>query len=172
MLRRQPYQRWLAFLGFLLAAVYLTAPIHSALSFRLIGTDSGDAYEVARQIWWYKSALQVGDDVFEQSLLAFPEGYPAVNLWANPLQFFPMWLIAFVFPLPVAYNIGVWLTLALNGWCMYALARRKLGTPYRFPAFIAGLAFILFPALQGLVLGGRVGLLVLWPAPLFVFFLV
>ena len=171
MLRRQPYQRWLAFLGFLLAAVYLTAPIHSALSFRLIGTDSGDAYEVARQIWWYKSALQVGDDVFEQSLLAFPEGYPAVNLWANPLQFFPMWLIAFVFPLPVAYNIGVWLTLALNGWCMYALARRKLGTPYRFPAFIAGLAFILFPALQGLVLGGRVGLLVLWPAPLFVFFL-
>ncbi|MYE27666.1 MAG: hypothetical protein F4X87_10735 [Chloroflexi bacterium] len=171
MLRRQPYQHWLALLGFLLAAVYLTFPIHSTLSSRLIGADSGDAYEVARQIWWFKSALQAGDDVFEQSLLAFPQGYPSVNLWANPLQYFPMWLFAFLLPLPVAYNIGVWLTLALNGWCMYALARRKLGTPYRFPAFIAGLAFILFPAMQGNVLGGRVGLLVLWPAPLFVFFL-
>ena len=171
MLRRQPYQRWLALLGFLLAAVYLTAPIHSALSTRLIGADSGDAYEVARQIWWFKSALQAGDDVFEQSLLAFPEGYPAVNLWANPLQFFPMWLLAFIFPLPAAYNIGIWLTLVLNGCCMYALARRQLGTPNRFPAFIAGLALIVFPALQGQVLGGRVGLLVLWPSPLFILFL-
>ena len=171
MLRGQPYQRWLALLGFLMAAIYLTSPVHSALSSRLIGADSGDAYEVARQIWWFKFAIQTGEDVFEQSLLAFPEGYPAVNLWANPLQYFPMWLISFFMPLPAAYNIGVWLTLALNGWGMYALARRKLGTPYRFPAFVAGLAFMLFPALQGLVLGGRVGLLVLWPAPLFVFFL-
>lgn len=171
MLRPQAYQRWLALLGFLLAAVYLTSPIHSTLSSRLIGADSGDAYEVARQIWWFKSALQAGDDVFEQSLLAFSEGYAAVNLWANPLQFFPMWMLAFILPLPAAYNIGVWLTLALNGWCMYGLARRMLGTPNRFPAFMAGLAFILFPAVQGLVLGGHVGLLVLWPAPLFVLFL-
>lgn len=171
MLRRRHYQRWLALLGFLLAAIYLTAPIHSALSSRLIGADSGDVYEVARQIWWFKFAIQTGEDVFEQSLLAFPEGYVAVNLWANPLQYFPIWLLAFILPLPAAYNMGVWLTLALNGWCMYALARRKLGTPYRFPAFMAGLAFILFPAVQGLVLGGRVGFLVLWPMPLFVFYL-
>ena len=33
LLRRQPYQPWLAMLLYLLAALYLTAPIHSAIDF-------------------------------------------------------------------------------------------------------------------------------------------
>lgn len=168
---RQPYQLWLAIIAYLLAALYVTAPIHSALSSRFLGGEAGDVYESARHIWWYKTALQTGEDVFHHSLLGYPEGFPAADLWANPLKFFPMWLFAYLAPLPLAYNAGVLLTLVLNGWSMYVLARRMIASPYRFPAFIAGLVFILFPAIQGQVLNGRIGLLVQWPAPLFILYL-
>ena len=146
----------------------MMAPIHSELSSRLVGGDSGDTYEVARQIWWFQTALQSGQDVFEQSLLAYPEGYPAVELWANPLRYFPMWLLAFIMPLPAAYNIGAILTLTLNGWAMYALARRMLGSSNRLPAFIAGLVYVAFPTMQGFLVEGQVGMLVQWPVPLVV----
>ena len=171
LLRRQPYQPWLALLLYLLAALYLTAPIHSAMTSRFVGAETGDTYDVVRQVWWFKTAIQNGDNIFEQSLLAYPEGFRAVRLWANPLQFFPMWLFAFFAPLPAAFNVGVLLTLMLNGWSMYLLARRKLTTLSRFPAFVAGLVFIFFPTLQGYLLDGRIGMLALWPLPLLILYL-
>lgn len=171
LLRRPPRQQWLAILLYLLAALYLTAPIHNALTSRLIGAETGNTYQVVRQVWWFKTAILNGDDIFEQSLLAYPEGFRAVRLWANPLQFFPMWLFAFFLPLPAAFNAGVLLTLMLNGWSMYALARRKLSTSSPFPAFVSGLVFIFFPTLQGYLLDGRIGMLALWPLPLLILFL-
>jgi len=72
---------------------------------------------------------------------------------------------------PVAFNAGVLLTLTLNGWSMYVLARRKLTTSNRFPAFVAGLVFIFFPTIQGHVLDGHIGMLALWPLPLLILFL-
>ncbi len=171
MLRRQPYQPWLAILGYLLVALYVTAPIHSELSSRFLGGDAGDVYEMARHIWWYKTALQNGEDVFHHALLGYPVGFRAAQLWANPLQFFPMWLLAYFLPLPAAYNFGLILTLVLNGWSMYTLARRRLATANRLPAFFAGLAFILFPTIQGRLFEGHAGLLAQWPLPLLILFL-
>ena len=171
MLRRQPYQTWLALLGYALAALYLAAPIHGAIASRFLGGETGDVYEAARHIWWIKTALQGGYDVFEHSLLAYPEGTPAAQLWAHPLQWFPMWVFTFILPLPTAYNFGALLTLALNGWSMYFLARRKLATTQRFPAFIAGLVFMSLPTIQGHLLEGQVGLLVQWPVPLLIMYL-
>ena len=171
MLRRQPYQPWLAILLYLLAALYLTAPIHNALTTRFLGGDAGDVYEMARHVWWYKTALQNGEDVFHHSLLGYPEGFRAVQLWANPLQFFPMWLFALFVPLPAAYNIGLLLTMSLNAWSMYVLARRMIAITQRFPAFVAGLVFMLFPTLQGHLFEGHAGLLVQWPLPLLILFL-
>ena len=171
MLRRQANEPWLAIFCYLLVALYLTAPIHGELATRFLGGDSGDVYEMARHVWWYKTALQTGEDIFEHSLLGFPEGFPAVQLWANPLQFFPMWLFAFVMPLAAAYNIGVLLTLVLNGLSMYVLARRKLPGSSQFPAFVAGLVYMTLPTLQGHLFDGHAGLLVQWPVPLFVLFL-
>lgn len=171
LLRRQPYQPRLVVLLYLLAALYLTAPIHSAMTSHFIGAESGDTYDAVRQIWWFKTALQNGDDIFEQSLLAYPEGFRAVRLWANPLQFFPIGLFAFFLPLSAAFNVGVLLTLMLNGWSMYVLARRKLTSLSRFPAFVAGLVFIFFPTLQGYLLDGRIGMLALWPLPLLILYL-
>ena len=170
-LRGKRYQGWLVVLLYLLAALYLTAPIHSALTLRFVGAETGDTYDVVRQVWWFKTALLNGDDIFEQSLLAYPEGFRSVRLWANPLQFFPMWLFAFFLPLPAAFNAGVLLTLTLNGWSMYVLARRRLTAMSRFPAFVAGLVFIFFPTLQGYLLDGRIGMLALWPLPLLIVYL-
>lgn len=170
-LRRQSGQPWLTLLLYLLAALYLTAPIHSAMTARFIGAETGDTYDLVRQVWWFKTAILGGEDIFDQSLLAYPEGFRALRLWANPLQFFPMWLFAFFLPLPAAFNVGVLLTLTLNGWSMYVLARRKLTTMSRFPPFVAGLVFIFFPTLQGYLLDGRIGMLALWPLPLLILYL-
>jgi len=168
LLRRELQQAWLIIVCYALAALYLAAPIYSALSSRFLGADSSDVYEIARHIWWFKSALLSGDDLLAHSLLDYPEGSPAVRIWAQPLQLFPAWLFAFFLPLATAYNFAVLLTLALNGWSMYLLARRTLSTSNRFAAFIAGLVFLSFPAIQGQLLDGHVGLLAQWPAPLLI----
>ena len=171
MLRRQPYQHWLAIFAYCLVALYVTAPIHSELSSRFLGGDAGDVYEMARHIWWYKTSLQNGEDVFHHSLLGYPAGFRAVQLWVNPLQFFPSWLFAFFLPLPAAYNIGLLLTFVLNGLSMYVLARQKLGAASSLPAFFAGLVYMVFPTIQGHLFEGHAGLLAQWPLPLFILLL-
>lgn len=161
----------LPILIFLLVALYLTAPALDSFSSSFLGHESGDAYKMARHIWWYKTALQNGDDVVGQSLLGYPEGYTLFRLWTNPLQFFPMWLFAFFMPLAAAYNLGLVLTLVLNGLSMMVLARRWLPPQHEFPAILAGLVFMIFPAMQGHLAAGHAGLLAQWPAPLFILLL-
>lgn len=171
MLSRRNIQRFLPALVYLLVSLYLLASTLGTFSTRFIGSDSGDVYEMARHIWWYKTALQNGHDVFQHDLLGHPEGFPAIQLWAHPLQFFPCWLFAFFMPLAAAYNLGIILTMALNGCAMYLLARRRLATNQRFPAFLAGLVFMLFPAIQGHLFGGHFGLLTQWQLPIFIILL-
>ena len=171
MLGRIDGRPWLPALAYLVVALYLLASSLGSFSTRFIGSDSGDVYEMARHIWWYSSALRGGQDIFQHELLGHPEGFPAIQLWAHPLQFFPCWLLAFFMPLAAAYNVGIILTLVLNGCAMYLLARRRLLTNQRFPAFLAGLIFMLFPAIQGHLFGGHFGLLAQWQLPLFIIML-
>ena len=170
-LSRWRYAPWLAALGYLLLALYMTAPIHDSFSTRFLGGATSDVYEMARHIWWYKTALQTGADIFQHSLLGYPDGFPALQLWAHPLQFFPMWLFAFAMPLAAAYNLGIILTLTLNGWSMYLLARRRIPTDLRWPAFFAGLVYMTFPIMQGHLFDGHAGLLAQWPLPLCILWL-
>ena len=171
MLRQMKYRRPLAILIYLLVAIYLAAPIHTSLSSQFLGGDTSDVYVIARHVWWYKTAIETGEDVFVHSTLGYPDGIPAIQLWANPLQSFPMWLLAFMMPLAAAYNISLLVTLVLNGWSMYVLARRRLSTSHHFPAFIAGLIFMVFPTIQGHLFAGHAGLLVQWPLPFFIIYL-
>ena len=126
---------------------------------------------MARHVWWYTQAPQAGENVFYQSLLAYPDGFEAVLLWANPLQFFPMWLFALFMPLALAYNLGILVTLTLNGWSMYLFARYRLSRSRLVPALIAGLIYMVFPVFQGHLYAGHVGLLAQWPVPLLLYFL-
>ena len=171
MTRQDRYRQLAPILTLVLVALYLTGPALSTFSTRYLGAEAGDAYKMARQIWWFKTALQQGEDIFGQSLLGHPEGYTLFRLWSNPLQFFPMWLFAFFMPLTAAYNLGLVLSLALNGISMLLLARRWLPPQHEFPAVMAGLVFMAFPALQGHLIAGHAGLLAQWPAPLFLLFL-
>ena len=171
MIRRLETRHWLPILVYLLVALYITSPVIGSFSTRFLGGETGDVYKMARHIWWYKTALQNGDDIFQQSLLGHPAGYAATQLWANPLQFFPMWLFALAMPLAAAYNLGLILTLLLNGLSMLLLARRWLSTQHDFPAMLAGLVFMIFPTMQGHLFAGHAGLLVQWPVPLLIIFL-
>ena len=164
--RRIPRHLILSGLAYLLVALCLCLPVLPSLSTRFLGSTGSDVYEMAHHIWWFKTALQNGENVFWHSLLGYPDGFAVVQLWANPLQFFPAWLFAFVMPLPMAYNVTILLTLTLNGWAMYALARRRLPKGHRIPAWMAGLVFMVFPIFQGHLYAGHLGLLAQWPLPL------
>ena len=170
-MRRLDYRLALPVVAYALVAVYLASPVIGSFSTRFLGGETGDVYEMARHIWWYKTAVQTGEDILTQSLLGHPEGFAAIQLWAHPLQFFPYWLFAYVMPLASAYNLGIILTLCMNGASLFLLARRWLPTEQAFPPFFAGLVFMVFPAMQGHLFDGHIGLLAQWPLPLFIIFL-
>jgi len=168
-LKQIPRHHVLVYLLYLLVAIGVTYPAVTSLSTAFIGGDTSDAYEMARHVWWFKTAIQTGEDIFWQSNLGYPEGFSGVTLWANPLQFFPMWVFTFVMPIATAYNITILLTMALNGWAMYFLARHRLGHEHHTPALIAGLIFMIFPVFQGHLFDGHAGLMVQWGVPLLVY---
>lgn len=167
----------LVFLGYLGVSIFITWPLVTDLSGQLIGHDTSDAYEMGHHIWWFKYALQNGQPLFYQSLLAYPDGIQGISLWSNPLQFFPAWAFAFFMPIATAYNVTILLTMALNGLAMWWLVRYLLqrASPSmsnddysEIPALFAGLVFLAFPIFQGHLFGGHAGLMVMWPVPLLV----
>ncbi len=162
----------LVFLLFLLLALLITFPLVLHLGDQAAGYPDSDAYEMLRNVWWFKTALQSGQEPFFQPLLGYPDGIEGITLWANPLQFFPMWLFAFFLPLAAAYNLTIVLTMALNGWALYgllwALLDGRHNPQVRPAAILGGAVFLAHPVMQGHLAGGHAGLLVMWGAPLLV----
>jgi hypothetical protein len=169
LIKRIPRHHVLAFLLYVLVAIGVTYPVITSLTTQFLGGDTSDAYEMARHVWWFKTAIQNGNDIFWQSTLGYPEGFSGVTLWANPLQFFPMWLFAFVMPLAMSYNITILITMALNGWAMYVLAQHRFQHEHHTPALIAGLIYMIFPIFQGHLFDGHAGLMVQWAVPLLIY---
>ena len=155
--------------GFYLGiALVITWPLVTILGTHFLGHPFGDTYEYVRHIWWFQHALQTGQPLFDQPLLGYPTGLNGAWLWAIPLQSFPAALFALILPLPAAFNITLLLRLALNGWSMFVLVRHL--TINRFgPALLAGVVFMIFPTFQGQLAAGHIGLLALWPVPLFIY---
>lgn len=156
-----------AYLLFLGVAVVITWPLVTVFSTRFVGHPFHDAYEYARHIWWIKYALQTGQPLFEQPLLAYPDGLNGALLWSYPLQSFPAGLFSFVMPLPAAFNLTLLLRLAFDGWAAYWLARYLTGA--YAPALVGGLVFMAYPTVQGQIGASHIGLLVLWPAPFYTY---
>lgn len=150
---------------YVLAAALVTWPLLAHLSSRLYGDFLTDTYQTARHMWWIKHALQTGQSVFFQPALGYPEGLHGAWLWANPFEYFPGWLLAFVMPLAAAANLSLLCHLVLNGWAMHRLILVLTGA--RLPALLAGLIFLAYPAAQGRIYGGHPGVLALWPVPLY-----
>ena len=154
------------FLLYLSLALLITAPTILSPTTQFMGGSTSDAYEQVRHVWWFKEALQTGQSPFWQSNLGYPEGFSGVSLQADTLQFFPMWLFAFVMPLALAYNLGIWLTMALNGLAFYILAKDRTGSDWG--AFLGGVIYLTAPIMQGHLFEGHAGLLVQWPVPLYI----
>ncbi len=152
---------------YLIVAIVVTWPLVTVLSTRLVGHPFGDSYEYARHIWWIKNILQTGGPLFHDSLLAYPDGLGNSWLWGNPLQSFPAWLLAFIMPLPAAFNLPLLFNLALNGWAVYWLVAYL--TEQRSAAWLAGLVFLAYPTFQGQLAAGHTGLLVLWGIPFYTY---
>lgn len=175
----------LVFAFYFAITLVVTYPLVTVFSTRMVGHPLGDAYEYTHHIWWMKTALQSGQDPFFMPNLVSPQGVAAPLLWSVPLQSFPAWLFAFVLPLPAAFNLQLLLTLALNGWSLFFLVRYLLRSlalrahhavplqaTHAFPvapALLAGVVFMLYPAFQGQLGAAHVGLLTLYPVPLYTY---
>lgn len=147
-------------------ALLITFPAMLNATTQVMGGTTGDNFEMLRNIWWFKFALQTGEPLYYQTYLGYPQGFSSLILAANQLQYVPAYLFAFILPLTLAYNLIVWLTLALNGYAMTILMRDLLGEDV--PALFAGVIFATAPTLQAHLAEGHAGLLVMWAVPLFV----
>jgi hypothetical protein len=152
--------------AYYLLALIIVGHAPNMLLNHFIGTDTGDSYEMARNVWWFGFALRNGEPLFYQTWLAYPNGIDGSVLLSVPLQYFPMWALAMLMPLPVAYNFTVLFWMALNGWAMYWLLRDLLKADA--PALLGGLLYMAFPLFQTHLAEGHAGLMVAWAAPLYI----
>lgn len=146
----------------------MTWPLVTVMDTHLYGGFLSDSIQSARHTWWIKHALQTGQSIFFQPMLGYPEGLQGAWIWSNPLEYFPGWLFAFFMPLVVACNLMLLVQIALNGWAMYwlvyHLTDKKFGA-----ALVAGIIFMAYPAMHGRIYGGHVGVLALWPLPIYLY---
>jgi len=168
MFKRFVRQQLLIIVLYFFVALLIVGHNPIRLLHNFIGSGTGDTYEMARNVWWFAYALRHGEPLFYQSLLAYPTGFDGTVLITVPLQYFPMWGLALLLPLPVAYNLVVLLWMALNGWAMSWLVRDLLNDKQLVPALIAGLVYMAFPTFQGHLAEGHAGLMVAWPVPLYI----
>jgi hypothetical protein len=151
---------------YLLAAVIITWPLVKHLDSRAAGAGYGDSYEVVRHAWWAREALLDGKNPFDQPLLAYPDGFMSWVQWSHPLQYIPPALLALVVSPLTAFNLTLLIVLVLNGltayWLVMHLTERKV-----LPALLGGLVFLAFPTIQGHLSVGHLGIITLYPLPLF-----
>ncbi len=149
---------------YMLAAVIVTWPLACHLGDRAAGTGYADTFEVTRHIWWANQALRQGANPFDQRLLAYPDGFMSWVQWAHPLQYLPGAMLAFVLSPLMAFNVWLLITLALNGLAAYWLGL-ELSGGRRPAALLGGLVFLAYPAVQGHLSVGHLGIITLYPLP-------
>ncbi|MGB7337689.1 MAG: hypothetical protein WBC91_02270, partial [Phototrophicaceae bacterium] len=160
----------LIIIGYFIIALVVVGHLPTSLFTHFIGSDTSDTYEMARNVWWFKFAIQNGEPIFYQTWLGYPDGINGIILLGLPLQYFPMWGFAFFMPLQIAYNLTVLLWMALNGWAMFFLMRYLLDEDESslVASLLAGLVYMAFPLFQGHLAEGHGGLMVAWAAPLYI----
>lgn len=151
---------------YVLAALIVTWPLVTRLDTHAAGAGYGDSYEVIRHVWWAREALLDGHNPFDQPLLAYPDGFTSWVQWSHPLQIMPPTLLALVLSPLAAFNVMLLIVLVLNGLAAYWLGMHLNG---REPlgALLGGLALLAYPAVQGHLSVGHLGIMSLWPVPLF-----
>lgn len=165
---RQVRWQWrlLPLVVYALAAVIVTWPLGRHLNDGAAGTGYADTFEVARHIWWASESLRHGSTPFDQRLLVYPTGFMSWVQWAHPLQYLPGAILTLVMPPLTALNVLLLVTLVLNGLAAYWLGL-ELSCGKRLAAWLGGLVFLAFPTVQGHLSVGHLGLITLYPLPVF-----
>lgn len=156
----------LPLLMYTVAALIVTWPLARHLDIRAAGAGYGDSYEVTRHIWWAREALLDGHNPFNQRALVYPDGFMSWVQWSHPLQYLPGALLALVVSPLAAFNMVLIGTLVLNGMAAYWLGR-ALTRGATLAALLGGLVFLAFPTVQGHLSVGHLGIVSLYPLPLF-----
>lgn len=168
MLKNFPFRQIVIFAAYVLIGCLITWPAVTQLSTHIIGTETGDSFEMARNVWYFSYALQTGEPLLYQPLLGYPDGISGTVFITVIMQYAPMSLLALFLPLPLSYNLVVIAYMALNGWAMYWLMRYWLRDGSHVPAFIAGLIYMAFPVFQAHLAEGHGGLMVGFGVPLLI----
>lgn len=151
---------------YIVAAVLITWPLARQLTTHAAGAGYSDSFELIRHTWWTREAVLDGHNPFDQPLLVYPQGFNSRLQWTHPFQYVYPALLALVFSPLTAFNLALLIVLVLNGWAAYRLGLR-LSDGNTAAALLGGLVFLAFPAMQGHLSGGHLGILWLWPFPLF-----
>jgi hypothetical protein len=169
--RREQTRRaliWVALpvIVYTVVALGMTWPLVKHLNSHAAGVSYGDSTELIRHTWWIREALWHGENPFRQTLLIYPRVFTSWVQWSQPLQYFPPALLALVFSPTAAFNLALLIVLILNGTAAYWLGM-QLGGRHPAAALVGGLVFMAFPAAQGHLAVGHLGILTLYPLPLF-----
>ena len=156
----------LAVIWFVAVSTGLVSPLWHDPAHTVIGSNLSDNVSFAWNFWWAGHAIKSADAaLFSTDALFAPLGTSLLLHTGTPLLTV---VTALLFPSlePVAsYNLWIWLSLLLNGLCMYAAAYQA--TRRQDAALLAGTIFALAPFLVVRV-NGHLNVLSAWVLPLFV----
>ncbi|MBN1681253.1 MAG: hypothetical protein JW966_13280 [Anaerolineae bacterium] len=148
-----------------LAAGVITWPLLRDITTHAAGAGYGDSTVAIRHAWWAREALLDGKNPFEHPLLVYPDGFTSWLQLGQPVQYVLVGSLGVLFSPVVAFNVVMLLALVLDGVAAYILGMR-LSDRRPLAALLGGLVFMAFPAMQGHLNAGHIGIVLLWPLPL------
>jgi hypothetical protein len=154
----------LPFAFFFAWACVHTLPLIFNLSSRLPGDVKGDYFGFLWNLWWARQSAQSGASFFFSPLLFAPVGFNLTLHAHTALQGYlaAHWPLSGL-SLPAAQNVIILLTLSLNGFCAYLLARDRV--EHNGAALLAGAVFATSPYVEAHLLG-HYNLISVWCIPL------
>lgn len=160
MIKTRLRQQILPLVLYALVALIITAPLVGQLSTHVGGAEYGDSFEYLRLGWWGRYALANGLNPFYQSLLVYPNGFLSATQIAQPLIYLPISFLGVLFGDTAAFNLWLLAILITSGWSAYLLCREMLDPehlpPFSPSAWVGGLIFMIFPAVQGHLSAGHI----------------
>ncbi|MEP7286251.1 MAG: hypothetical protein ABI947_10840 [Chloroflexota bacterium] len=153
-----------------LVALFITWPLVTQLSTHVAGPEYGDSFEYTRLGWWARYAVQHGLNPFYQSLLGYPEGFFSATQWAQPLTYWPIALLGYVFNPVASFNLWLLSEVILNGLAAYVLCRDLLRDSPRgwIASLFGGLVFMASPVMQGHMIAGHINPLANYAFPILI----
>jgi hypothetical protein len=151
-----------------LALIVITWPLAANLSTHVAGPETTDSLEYARLGWWANYAVRHGLNPFYQSLFGYPEGLFSATQASQPLIYWPIALLDFIFDPITSFNLWLLLEVILSGLTMYWLCREILGPDQYIPALFGGLVFVTFPTIQSHLNAGHINPLANYALPVLI----